>query len=248
MLFSIITITKDNSAEFLRTYQSIIAQNFPYELIVQDGSIDEKYTDKLPKSKNHIIIRAQDDGIYDAMNQAIQKTRGKFIIFMNSGDVFFREDILEKVSQKIDASREAVYFGDHFLDGGDRGLIKKLAKPSWQINFRMPFSHQSCFVSSSLLKRNKFCTGVGSAADYGFFLTLYDIGYQFIYLNLYVSVIDTGGVSNTNRLASIISRIKIVQRSPFFFQRFMRFAFNISAFSIELMRLLIRWISGIKRS
>ncbi len=79
----------------------MIDQNFSdKEYIVIDGSssdstleIIEKYRDSID-----ILVSEKDDGIYHAMNKAVNKASGEWVIFMNAGDIFANANVLEYVS------------------------------------------------------------------------------------------------------------------------------------------------------
>ena len=45
----------------------------------------------------HIHIR-KDNGIYDAMNQAVQLAQGEYDLFLNAGDSFYDETVLDKIT------------------------------------------------------------------------------------------------------------------------------------------------------
>jgi glycosyltransferase involved in cell wall biosynthesis len=99
--FSIITINLNNKIGLEKTIKSVISQNLSnFEYIIVDGkSIDgsAEILNLYSKSIN-IIISEKDGGIYEAMNKGIQNATGDYLLFLNSGDVFFSSDVLSKVS------------------------------------------------------------------------------------------------------------------------------------------------------
>ena len=102
-LFSIVVISLNTKNQFLKTINSIKKQKYKkYELIVVDGNSIDGTKEEIKKinlkSKKYIIEK--DKGIYDAMNKGIKKSSGKWIIFLNSGDIFYDKNVLEKVSKK----------------------------------------------------------------------------------------------------------------------------------------------------
>lgn len=63
----------------------------------------------------------------------------------------------------------------------------------------MPFCHQSSFVKTPILKKNKFDCQYKIAADYNFFYTLYKQGGQFYHINVIVSIFENiSGISSNN--------------------------------------------------
>lgn len=93
-----------------QTYKNI-------ELIIIDGNSLDGSIDLIKKNENSITtwISENDNGIYDAMNKGIDLANGDFLIFMNSGDIFHSDNVLNEVASNIENLNSA-YFG--------RALIK----------------------------------------------------------------------------------------------------------------------------
>ena len=95
--FSIIVVSLNTRLDFLATLKSIEKQTCKdYETIVIDGDSHDGTEEEILKNKNIIskYIIKKDKGVYDAMNKGIDIANGNWIIFLNSGDIFFDEKVL----------------------------------------------------------------------------------------------------------------------------------------------------------
>ena len=102
-LFSIIVVSLNTKNKFLKTIRSIEKQKYKnYEIIIVDGKSKDGTIDIIKKFKKKKIkfIIEKDKGIYDAMNKGVKISSGKWIIFLNSGDIFNNFNVLKKISQK----------------------------------------------------------------------------------------------------------------------------------------------------
>src|SRR5688572_27521016 len=96
---SIITINYNNLDGLKRTVDSVVNQTWQeFEYIVIDGgSTDGSGAYIESKSKHfHYWVSEPDKGIYNAMNKGIVKATGEYLLFLNSGDHFFNDTVLEK--------------------------------------------------------------------------------------------------------------------------------------------------------
>ena len=98
MRYSIITINYNNKEGLKRTLNSIkCLTNKNYESIVIDGGSDDGSKDIIKKYENYVSywVSEKDNGIYHAMNKGVSQAHGDYIIFMNSGDCFHSQDVLD---------------------------------------------------------------------------------------------------------------------------------------------------------
>lgn len=97
---SIITVVY-NGIEFLEeTIKSVITQTYPnIEYIIVDGGSKDGTLEIIKKYESHISkwISESDKGIYDAMNKGIDLATGDWQNFLNAGDSFVDNNILEKI-------------------------------------------------------------------------------------------------------------------------------------------------------
>lgn len=204
---SIITVCYNAQKEIVSTIQSVLSQEFnDYEYIVQDGAsqddtmkIVKAYEkDFLRKKINYELYSQHDNGIYDAMNIASLKARGSFLIFLNAGDTFAHEKVLNKFNAVQRTQNADVYFGDAIMNNrygvmlfeADLSLIKK----------RMPFTHQACFIKRSIFLSEFYDCRYRICGDYDLILRLYDRNCIFIPLNTIVCIYDMNGISSTQFL------------------------------------------------
>lgn len=111
MKISCITICKNNKDGLRGTLDSILYQTKAiYEVVVVDGASNDGTLEELRKFKKQFddkkikfsFISERDTGIYNAMNKGVEIASGNWLIFMNSGDKFASNDVIEKVlSYKI---------------------------------------------------------------------------------------------------------------------------------------------------
>ena len=100
--FSIITICFNNLEELKYTYKTIKDQGFSdFEWIVVDGNSQDGTKEWLEKVNANKWVSEKDKGIYDAMNKGIEMATGEYLVFMNSGDGFYSDSVLQQVSEKI---------------------------------------------------------------------------------------------------------------------------------------------------
>ncbi len=167
--FSIITVCLNAGKLLADTVSSVINQNFSgFELIIKDGvSIDGSLQSIEPNEKIRIIHRP-DLGIYDAMNQALGVARGKYILFLNSGDTFVSDEILSRVYAIVNHERPSLAYSDYYKGAG-KNLIKSPAILGGGYLIRTMLCHQVCFFHRRCYEQyGSFDLNFRVAADYDF--------------------------------------------------------------------------------
>ena len=99
-MLSIVTVVYNSEQYLERTILSILNQTFKdVEHIVIDGNSKDKTLDIIQQYNDKIAYwkSEPDKGIYDAMNKAQNFASGKYIMFLNSGDEFCDNNVLEKI-------------------------------------------------------------------------------------------------------------------------------------------------------
>mgnify|MGYP003296817363 CR=1 FL=1 len=106
--FSIVVVSLNPGERLKNTLDSILKQTYTdYEVILKDGgstdgSLQELIDTGYFENKNKIkIIQKQDKSIYDGMNQAINELKGRYVQFLNCGDYFYSDTVLEDVARFI---------------------------------------------------------------------------------------------------------------------------------------------------
>ena len=213
---SVITVTYNCQSVIEETILSIINQSFKdFEFIVIDGSSKDRTLQIINKYSPliSILISEPDKGIYDAMNKGLATASGEWIIFMNAGDKFSDNDVLQKVFSSKKSISEDVIFGKCNLKYGTRIVQGKRPIPFYEqkrICPSMGYSHQSVFVKKEALGGICFDTNYKIAADYNMFKQLYNRGVVFKYIDIPISDMDMAdGLSANNRKLQRLEMAKI---------------------------------------
>ena len=129
MKVSIITINYNNQSGLQRTIDSVTSQSFSdIEWIVIDGDSKDGSRELIEKYKKHFAywVSEHDGGIYQAMNKGVEHASGDWLLFLNSGDWLFDNDVLSKV---FDTQHDAdILYGDvmyHWPDARGMQLEQK---------------------------------------------------------------------------------------------------------------------------
>ncbi len=190
-LITVVTVVYNGVATLEQTILSVINQTYDnVEYIVIDGASTDGTLDVIKKYEDKIDYwqSEPDKGIYDAMNKGVVLSNGEWINFMNSGDLFYEATTMKKIFIR-DYSEYDVIYGN---------VVNK-----WSIGFEvkyplekqypeMPFSHQSCFTKTRLVKKYKFDTDYKIAADREMFYRIIknEKGSHRLYLNENISIFD----------------------------------------------------------
>ena len=106
--FSIVVVSLNPGERLEKTLNSILKQTFTdYEIVLKDGgSTDGSLSGLLEKGffegKEQIrLIQEKDKSIYEGMNQAVVHAKGRYVQFLNCGDYFYSDRVLEEVADFI---------------------------------------------------------------------------------------------------------------------------------------------------
>ena len=160
------------------------------------------------------IIRSKDCGIYDGMNQALKEAGGDYICFLNSGDCFYDDNVLEKVSAVIDGCTDTDCTSDNDIAEGKRrpdiiygdifervtgAVVKSNPKIDDFACFRNVPCHQACFYRKALIEKHPFEIRYKVRADYEQFLWCYFTEKAaFSYLPEIITSYEGGGLSDSH--------------------------------------------------
>ena len=208
MIVTIITVCRNHAQELERTIRSVESQTWQEkEYLVIDGASTDDSLDVIKAHEASITrwVSEPDQGIYDAMNKGVKMAKGEWVIFMNAGDTFARDDTLQRVfGNPLDAD---VIYGD--VIKGE--LVKKAEAP--RNAHRMFYCHQSAFVRTSCLREFPFDIRHRMSADFKQVKQLFLSGKRFRQLDFPVANFDTQGVSNRNRSAGLYDNIQVIRET-----------------------------------
>lgn len=196
--FSIVTVCYNAKATIERTIKSVILQTFNnFEYIIIDGKSTDGTLDIINKYRDHInvILSETDNGIYDAMNKGILLSSGEYINFMNSGDTFVDNNVLNELNNSIYNSNYDVVFGDE-IKCYRWGQILRKAHYLSEKSLSMPFGHQSTFVKTKLMKEKLFDTSFKILSDQNSIFSYYKDGKSFLNVEFPIARYDMYGASN----------------------------------------------------
>lgn len=193
---TVVTVVFNGARDIARTIESTLSQDHPaLEYMIVDGQSNDG-TQAIVASYGSaidIFVSEPDLGIYDAMNKAIARARGEYILFMNCGDAFASDDALSCAARAAISGRERIIFGA--WDRVDGRGHHTLCRPALEAGF---FNHQSVLYSRSFHQRHGgYATVKGfTTADYLFFMTLLASGdVECVRIDKTIAVIDVSGVS-----------------------------------------------------
>lgn len=212
MLFSIVIVCYNSSTCIEKAIQSVISQTFNnYEFIIVDGASTDGTLDILQKYSTKInIISEKDNGVYDAMNKALKIATGDFIFFLGSDDIFFDNEILEKVANKI-INKNTVYYGDVYMT--------KIRKIYWGrfSSYKLSIGnicHQSLFYPKCIYKKYQYNLSYRILADYVYNLSIYK-KVPFQYLDETICIYSYDGLSSTKKDKLFFQNIDYIIRKEF---------------------------------
>lgn len=201
VLISVITVVFNDVNSIESTILSIINQSLfdNTELIIIDGGSTDGTVEIIKKYDKYISkwVSQKDNGVYHAMNKGIEMASGIWVNFMNSGDSFHNNYVLEKIGD-CDLLKYDILYGSTNCFKRDLNYFS-IPLALKEINNKMVFCHQSSFVKRDVLNKYKFDLNYKIASDYNLFYKLFDEGFQFYELNYCLSNYNIElGISTTN--------------------------------------------------
>lgn len=173
MKYSIITVNFNNKEGLRKTIESVIHQTFrDFEFIIIDGGSTDGSTDILKEYDSQIDcwVSEPDGGIYQGMNKGIKKATGEYLNFMNSGDCFYANDILEKVSEYPSDADFIVGKDYHYNSETHQGHASIQPSRTTMIHFFVAtLDHQSSFIKRELFKDSLYDESYRLVSDWIFF-------------------------------------------------------------------------------
>lgn len=213
---SIITINYNDANGLEKTIQSVVSQTFSdYELVVIDGGSTDKSIDIIKKhgDKINYWVSEKDKGIYDAQNKGVLISKGDYLIFLNSGDSFFNQNVLAEFFEFEKNNKKKVVYGKSNIidaDGTSRILSppEKLDLNFWYSN---TLNHQAIFMHSSMFaKFGNFSTQYKYASDFEHLFKIYvKEPLEFAFLNSVVCNYDNTGLTSKDEFHKLIIQERI---------------------------------------
>ncbi|MHB9009739.1 MAG: glycosyltransferase family 2 protein [Limisphaerales bacterium] len=225
-MFTIVTVTRNNSVEAAMTAQTVLDQDFDdYEYLVKDGASADDTVERLT-AMGARLVTCVDSGVYDAMNQALDLAQGRYVCFMNSGDRFSSPDVLSAVARALrDHGFPSFCFGDTLSWDGLKPDANEIApagaRPICYRNALSPFylyrrtiCHQAWFVDRELYRKLggfDLSLSISSAYDFQLRALLVEKA-SYLHVEKCVVTYEGGGISGSNSQVMRQDRRNIIQR------------------------------------
>lgn len=200
--FSIIIPTFNAERTLPRCLESILQQTeTDVEVIIQDGgSTDDTAQVAKDFDRNRIHFLAEpDSGIYDAMNKAIERSTGTWLLFLGSDDYLYQPTVLADMRKPLTDTTAQLIYGNVKMVGDtpwakDGTIYRGEITPSDLMLHN--YSHQATFYHRCIFDDgHRYHTPYRVCADYDFNLFC-TARYHVQYVPVVVSAFVAGGMSS----------------------------------------------------
>ncbi|MBR1467658.1 MAG: glycosyltransferase [Bacteroidaceae bacterium] len=214
MKITVVTVCFNCATEIEATIKSVVNQSYrDLEYIIIDGGssdgtlvILEKYSDCISK-----IVSEPDKGIYDAMNKATDLATGEWINFMNAGDTFANEYVIENFFRIADLKEpNDILYGDTILKY-PFGSYYRDCRPT---GTKHRWCHQSMFIRTSVIKKFRYDLSFKIRADYNFVVKATDNGSNIRYVPTVVACYKNYDGLSSTRSDLFAEETYIIENKP----------------------------------
>jgi glycosyltransferase len=221
-LVSIVTVVR-NGMPFVRdTVKSVLSQNHPaVEYWVIDGASKDGTVEFIRSMEASLAgwVSEPDEGISDAFNKGLARSRGDYVMFLNADDMLASP---KSISTLIDGARAAgwpqVVYGDCDLIDRESGAVLYRAEidydPERFLKFRM-IPHPSMIVHRSYFEQHgQFDKAFRIAMDYELLLRgVPKVGATRV--PVLVTNVRTGGMSTGSSAKVIEENIRALRKNGY---------------------------------
>lgn len=204
-LFSIIIPVYNGAAVLESCLNSIASQRCTdFEVLVQDGQSSDATADIVRGEQRLVLLweSSTDEGVYDAMNRAMKRAKGKYFIFLGADDGFSSPESLELLTKTIsDRSPDMVSGAVRYTDR-ENSLVPTVHAPGFgsSLRWRNRIHHQGTAYHRNLFEQGGYDLKYGTLADYHFNLKCWkQLKADCVLLEHEIAVADARGLSKTFR-------------------------------------------------
>lgn len=216
-MYSVVTVVLNDWHGLKRTMASVESQTYKNsEWIIVDGGSTGPIKDFLADPPDSVTrcVSEPDEGIYDAMNIGVRLCQGQYVVFMNAGDRFANDRVLEDLHAHVEAapSNPDVIFGGAIL--AFPSGMEKYRKPKTSKRYiwhGLPANHQATYYKRTVLAVTPYDLSYKICGDYYLAAKLYVSGARESIVNSPVVIFAVGGASYHDRSS--------LYREPFEIQR-----------------------------
>lgn len=185
-LLTVITIARNAESTIGGTMESVLTQSYPnLEYVVIDGHSTDGTLGVVAQEKarhpNRIVKvwSEPDNGIADAMNKGVERSRGELIIHLHAGDRFIGADIVARVVASYEREQWRWGVASAIVKGrkGDERHVYRPAASCDVLLKKNSIPHQATFLVSDVFRKHGgFDPTLSQAMDYEFWLRLAFLG------------------------------------------------------------------------
>lgn len=169
--FTVVTCTYNAGRTVKTTLDSVMGQTWRnVEHIIMDGAsadgtvaIAESYkaeSDATDRGHEVVIVSEPDNGLYDAMNKALGRATGDYVVFMNAGDSYPSPHTLSDIATSVGTVGElpAVLYGDtDLVDKEGRFVAHRRLTPPERLDWKsfrhgMLVCHQAFYARADIAR------------------------------------------------------------------------------------------------
>jgi glycosyltransferase involved in cell wall biosynthesis len=217
-IISIIIVTYNAQPTIQRTLNSVLGQTYKNtEIIIIDGVSSDGTVELIKECIDtpFKLVSEPDKGIYDAMNKGVCISTGDWVIFMNSGDTFASEAVLEELfsGRPIESDIDLLYGNTVVKDSGV--TIRPPSSLGKGFFFYETICHQSIFCRNEIFSKiGYFNTCLKIAADREWLIKAICAKLKFRYVPIDVCVWEKEGFSTQHRDLSAVENV-LLQKNYF---------------------------------
>jgi len=221
MILSIITISYNNCEGLQKTLDSIISQTCrDFEWVVIDGGSTDGSRELIERNQDEMTYWCSelDKGIYHAMNKGISKAHGKYLQFLNSGDVLADVKVVESILPFL--KEKEIYLANMYLTSkiGEPVVNPAAVEPSGILNTILfgAIMHPASYIKKDCFEKyGYYDENLKISSDWWFFFRSIILGNASVsYCPVVVVVFDETGISSVQPSVGASERKKVLGDHP----------------------------------
>lgn len=229
MKISIVTVNYNNAKGLQKTLKSLLSQKYvDFECNIIDGYSTDNSFDVFNDFSDHRFkfYSEPDSGIFDAMNKGIKLSKGDWILFLNSGDSLYSNNVLSrfiKLTKECSDDIKVIY-GDCFSDKKKEVIKARVDVDCLKLGLSFA-SHQSMIIKNQFYYKDDF--KIFGDLDLLSFI-LCNFGEKvFFYKDFTVSIYEGGGVSDSISSKKRIEKYKSILTNYGLYQLIRAFIYRV---------------------